>query len=85
MQPEAAAADPQGMPSGPIDLQAALLLATGSLLFVLGGMRFRRWAVDDRPGIPRFSSHVETIVLWLLYSGVVSFAIVVVRQTLREI
>ena len=66
-------------------LWAALSMLGGCLLYVLGGLRFRRWAVDDRPGIPRFSSHVETIVLWLLYSGVVSVGIIVVRQTLREL
>jgi hypothetical protein len=41
--------------------------------------------VEDRIGIPRFSSHTETIVLWLLYSTVVSVGIVVAKQTLRHL
>lgn len=66
-------------------LWAVLSMIAGGLIYVIGGLRFRRWAVDDRPGVPRFSSHVETVVLWVLYSGVVSVGIVVVRQTLRDL
>ena len=73
------------MPIESVPLMTIMLLALGALLYVLGGIRFRRWAVDERPGIPRFSSATETIVLWLLYSGAVSFAIVIVRQSLRHI
>lgn len=72
----------------PIDwtpLWIASAVAICALLFVIGGLRFRRWAIDDRPGIPRFSNQVETIILWLVYSGAVSVGIVVVRQTLRHV
>ena len=60
-------------------------LVLGSLLFVAGGLRFRRWATDDRPGIPRFSQRVETFILWLVYSGAISLGIVLCRQTLRQL
>jgi hypothetical protein len=63
----------------------ALSLFAGGLLYVFGGMRFRRWAVGDRPGIPRFSPSVETILLWIVYSGVVSVGVVIFRQTLRHL
>lgn len=66
-------------------LWAALVLAVALPLFVVGGLRFRSWVVDDRPGIPRYPQAVETIFLWLVYSGVVSIGIVVVRQTMRHL
>jgi hypothetical protein len=65
-------------------LWSALALATCAVLFLAGGLVFRRWAVDDRPGIPRFGHGVETVLLWLLYSTLVSIAIIVLLQTLRE-
>lgn len=65
-------------------LLQAVSLTLGGLLFVLGGLRFRRWAVEDRPGIPRYSQRVETIILWLVYSGGVSLCIIVLRQTMRH-
>jgi hypothetical protein len=60
-----------------------VMLAAG--LFVVGGVRFRRWAVEGRAGVPRYSANVETILLWLVYSVGISIAIVVVRQTLRHL
>lgn len=60
-------------------------LAAGLLLYVLGGLRFRRWVVEDRPGVPRYSPHLETIYLWLVYSGGVSVAIVMVKQAMRRL
>ena len=73
------------MPIESTSIASVGLLVVGLALYVAGGVRFRRWAVDDRPGVPRFSTPIETVVLWLLYSGVLSVAIVVVRQTLREL
>ncbi len=72
------------MPIESTSLASAGMILLGLALYVAGGVRFRRWAVDDRPGIPRFSARVETVLLWLVYSGVLSIAIVVLRQTLRE-
>jgi hypothetical protein len=72
------------MPIGTTSLWTALSLSLGLALYVLGGIRFRRWAVDDRWGVPRFSHSVETVLLWLLYSAGVALAIVVARQTLRH-
>ncbi|HEB89403.1 MAG TPA: hypothetical protein ENI85_07515 [Deltaproteobacteria bacterium] len=66
-------------------LFSAAAIAVGLVLYVVGGLRFRRWAVEDRPGIPRFSNHVETIILWMLYSAGLSIAIIVIRQTLRHL
>ena len=66
-------------------LGSVLVVALGLPLFVLGGLRFRRWAVEDRPGIPRYSENTETIMLWLIYSFGVSLCIVVIRQTLRHL
>ena len=60
-------------------------LMLGALLYVRGGMRFRRWAIEDRAGIPRFSIHTETVMLWLVYSAVVAVVIVVVKQVLRHL
>ena len=72
------------MPVEPTSLASVALISLALALYVVGGVRFRRWAVDGRPGVPRFSPSVETILLWLVYSGVLSIAVVVVRQTLRE-
>jgi len=63
----------------------AISMILGSLLFVAGGLRFRRWATDDRPGIPRDPQRVETFILWLVYSGAISLGIVLFRQTLRHL
>ena len=57
----------------------AISVMLGSLLFVAGGVRFRRWTTDDRPGIPRYSQPVETLILWLVYSGAISLGIVLCR------
>ncbi|MFO0689631.1 MAG: hypothetical protein U0900_13065 [Myxococcota bacterium] len=62
-----------------------LALAATFPVYVLGGIRFRRWAVEDRAGVPRYSTRVETIFLWLLYSGVVSISIVVLKQMMRRL
>ena len=59
--------------------------AFGAVLFVAGGLRFRRWAVEDRPGIPRYSETGETVFLWVLYSGLIALIIVLVKQTLRHL
>lgn len=63
----------------------AISVMLGSLLFVAGGFRFRRWATDDRPGIPRYSPRVETFLLWLVYSGAISLGVLLFRQTLRHL
>ena len=73
------------MPIEPTPFWSAITLSLGAVLYVMGGIRFRRWAVDDRWGVPRFSQTTETVLLWLLYSGVVSIAIIVTRQTLRQL
>ncbi|MEO1934112.1 MAG: hypothetical protein ABGX04_04890 [Myxococcales bacterium] len=39
------------------------LMTLAAALFVTGGVRFRRWAVEGRVGIPRYSTNVETIML----------------------
>ena len=65
-------------------LWSALATATCAPLFLAGGLVFHRWAVDNRPGIPRFPRSVETVLLRLLYSTIVSIAIIVLLQTLRE-
>ncbi len=39
----------------------------------LGGFRFRRWAVEGRERVPRFSYTLETIICWCIYSVVVAF------------
>lgn len=69
----------------PIESAAVLWSAFGTVLYIVGGIRFRRWAVEDRAGIPRYSPNVETIMLWLIYSAGLSIIIIVVRQTLRQI
>ncbi len=69
------------MPIETTTLWTVLSLSAG---LALGGIRFRRWAVADRWGVPRFSPSVETVLLWLLYSTAVSVAIIVARQTLRH-
>lgn len=66
------------------EILVALAYLIGAVVFVTCGMRFRRWVVDGRPGIPRFPSHVETVLLWLIYSAGVSAGIIVVKQTLRH-
>ena len=63
----------------------SLVSAVGTVLYIMGGVRFRRWAVEDRAGIPRYSPNVETVMLWLVYSVGISIVIVVIRQTLRQI
>lgn len=68
------------MPLG-IGLAGALAAA----LFVAGGVRFRRWAVEDRPGIPRYSETGETVFLWTIYSGLIALVIVLAKQTLRHL
>ena len=76
------------MPIPMTDLALAMVGSIAQLAFaaafVFGGIRFRRWVVEDRPGIPRFPNHVETVLLWLIYSVVVAVAIVVAKQTLRH-
>ena len=72
------------MPIETTTLWTVLSLSAGLALYVLGGIRFRRWAMADRWGVPRFSPSVETVLLWLLYSTAVSVAIIVARQTLRH-
>jgi hypothetical protein len=65
-----------------MSLCAILLGAAG---FVLGGLRFRRWSVEDRIGQPRFPNHIETVLLWLIYSGGVAFVIVLTLQVFRHL
>ncbi len=62
-----------------------ILLAAGLPFYVAGGLRFRRWVVEDRPGVPRYPMHLETVVLWLIYSGMVSMLIVMVKQAMRRL
>ena len=62
-----------------------IALAAGLPLYVVGGLRFRGWVVEDRPGVPRYSRHLETIFLWLVYSGSVSIVIVMVKQAMRRL
>jgi hypothetical protein len=57
------------------DPQAFLLQVVVALICVLGGFRFRRWAVAGRDRIPRFSQTMETIVCWSVYSLLVSFCV----------
>ena len=66
-------------------LSQTLALSLGGLLYIAGGLRFRRWAVEDRAGIPRYSERVETVMLWMVYSGLIAMAIVVFKQTLRHL
>jgi len=73
------------MPLESTPLIQAAWLVLGSLLFVMGGLRFRHWVVEDRPGIPKYSHRVETVMLWLVYSGGVAFGIIVIKQTLRHL
>lgn len=63
------------------------LLAPGSMipLCALGGIRFRRWIFEDFAGVPRYSTHVETIFLWLAYRSAVSIAILVLKQMMRRL
>jgi hypothetical protein len=71
--------------TGLFPLGLGLAGALGVLLFVVGGLRFRRWVVEDRPGIPRYSETGETVFLWTIYSGGIALIIVLVKQTLRQI
>ena len=64
-----------------VTVTAALLGAVG---FVLGGLRFRRWSVEDRIGVPRFPNHVETVLIWLVYSSSVAATIVLTLQFFRD-
>ncbi len=73
------------MPGAMTTIWGLMGLVLGAVLFVRGGLWFRRWAVEDRIGIPRFPTHAETILLWLIYSGGIALVIVLFRQTLREI
>lgn len=66
-------------------LDNVFLLAVMLPFYVQGGLRFRRWIVEGRPGIPRYSPHVETISLWLLYSSAVSLLIVILKQMMRHL
>ncbi|MFK7894867.1 MAG: hypothetical protein AB8G23_03465 [Myxococcota bacterium] len=81
-------ADPPKMETfstGLLPLGLAIAGAIGFALFLLGGLRFRRWAVEDRPGIPRYSETGETVFLWIVYSGLIALIIVLVRQTMRHL
>jgi len=73
------------MPIETITVWGTAGLVLGAWLFVRGGLRFRRWAIEDRVGIPRFPTHAETILLWLIYSAGVAMAIVLFRQVLRHL
>ncbi len=57
----------------------------GAFLFPTGGRRFRRWAVEGRAGIPRFPNHVETVLLWLIYSGLIASVIILIKQVMRQL
>ncbi len=57
------------------DPQAFLFQIVIVLLAVLGGFRFRRWAVEGRTRVPRYSHTVETILCWGIYSVFVSFCV----------
>ena len=72
------------MPIESTPLVSVLALSMGALLYVFCGIRFRRCAVADRWGVPRYPESVETVLLWLVYSGAVALAIIVCRQTLRH-
>ncbi|MEZ4278332.1 MAG: hypothetical protein R3F21_01800 [Myxococcota bacterium] len=69
----------------PSSLWSWIPIAAGLPLYYAGGLRFRRWAVKDRPGIPRYSMHLETVYLWLIYSGMISMLIVFVKQAMRRL
>jgi len=71
----------------PIDIDDPLGLVgllVGFVVYALGGLRFRRWAVAGRSGQPRFPETLETVLLWLVYSLAISFLIVAVLQLLRD-
>lgn len=57
------------------DPQGVLLQIVVLLLSILGGFRFRRWAVTGRERVPRFSQTAETILCWGIYSMLVSFCV----------
>lgn len=73
------------MTSDLVSLSPLLALTAMFPLYVLGGLRFRRWIVEGRAGIPRYSAHVETIFLWLVYSSAVAVAIVALKQMMRRL
>ncbi len=62
-----------------------VLLAASFPVFVVGGLRFRRWVVEDRAGVPRYSPQVETIFIWMFYSSFVAFVIVILKQMMRRL
>ncbi|MDP6978671.1 MAG: hypothetical protein QF570_08725 [Myxococcota bacterium] len=57
------------------DPQGFLFQIVIVLLAVLGGFRFRHWAVARRDRVPRYSETVETILCWGVYSLFVSFCV----------
>lgn len=57
------------------DPQGFLLQIVLVLICMLGGFRFREWAVSGRERVARFSPTVETILCWSIYSLVVSFCV----------
>ena len=64
---------------------AWIAVAIGLPFYVAGGLHFRRWVVEDRPGVPRYSRHLETIFLGLVYSGSIAITIVIVKQAMRRL
>ena len=62
----------------------SLAAIAGFVAYVLGGARFRHWAVAGRVGKPRFPQTIETVLLWVVYSLSISFVIVGVLQLLRD-
>ncbi len=66
-------------------IAGALALVVAAVGFVVGGIRFRRWALEGRIGTPRFPAHVETVLVWLVYSVGVALVIVLTKQVLREL
>ncbi len=66
------------------DPQAFLLQVVVILLCILGGFRFRRWAVTGRDRVPRYSETVETVLCWGIYSVFVSFCVFWGRHWLFE-
>lgn len=66
------------------DPQGVLVQLVFALLCTLGGFRFRRWAVEGRERVARFSQTVETIVCWGIYSVFVSFCVFWGRHWLFE-
>ena len=75
----------RGMPTVTTEILGASWLLVGALCFVMGGLRFRRWAVEGRVGVPRFPDVVETVLIWLVYSALIASTIVLVKQVLRHL